>query len=86
MHMAERLHQRKAIEQPARASRPVIGLEDDIAVHPRDFAAAHRQGPQCHVQQSFLLPHDIAAAELDENVRIFLGQLEISAVRQFDRQ
>ena len=83
--MTKRLHHLEAFEQKAGAPRPIVALEDDIAVEPHDLAAAVRQRVQSDVQQPFLLPQDVLAAQTNEDFCIIAVQLEIVSICELDR-
>jgi hypothetical protein len=80
--MTKRLHQHEAVEQEAGAPRPILRLENDIAVEPYDLAAAVRQNTQSDVQEPFLLPHDVLAARANEYVRFPRNWTSPSQLRQ----
>src|SRR6185503_14301816 len=68
-----------------RALVPVGEGENDIAIDPRDVTAGAGEGPQRQIQQSLLLPQNVAAAELDKDVRVFPTQLKVAFKSQFYR-
>src|SRR3990172_4632832 len=72
------MQQRKLTERLAGAFHPIIAAENHIAVQPRDLVAALGDPLQRDVQQTLLLPHDIAAVYLHEDVRIPLAELKLA--------
>ena len=83
MDATERLQDHVAIEQAAEDFSPAVCAEDDVAVDPHHFFAVVGQCPQRHVQQAFFLPHDVAAAHLNQYVRVIFLELETRTIGQF---
>ena len=84
MNSTERLNQYETIQQPIDAFGPIIRLEDHVAIQPRYFTARAREGSERYVEQSLFLPHDVPAAQLDENVRVSFSQFELRSESQLD--
>src|SRR3990172_4507603 len=72
------MQQWKLTERLAGAFHPIIAAENHIAVQPRDLVTVLGNPLQRDVQQTLLLPHDIAAVNLHEDVRILLAELKLA--------
>jgi hypothetical protein len=78
------MHDGTLVESMARSHHPVVAVEDDIAVHPGDLAAGRRDVTESDVQQTLLLPHDVAAMELDQDVSVPGLKIEGPVERELD--
>src|SRR5262245_22141159 len=83
MALLKEVYEHQLIEGQARPLGPVIAVEDHVAVHPDDSVAVTGDRLQGDVEQTFLLPHDIAAGELHEDVRITRLELKAAVEREF---
>jgi len=54
------------------------------AAEPGDLLALGRQGRDGEVQQALLLPQHVAAAKLNEDVRVLVGEIEASVEGELD--
>src|ERR1700682_2452101 len=81
---AVRLHQREIIQSATDACGPIIPVKHNIAIDKDYFPAIDGQSDKRDIEKSFLLPQDIAAAELHENIGIGGLKLEFGAEGHLD--
>ena len=74
--LVKEVHQGECIERMARPLRPVVAGEDDVAVQPGDLVTGVGDLLQRDVEQTLLLPHNVAPVKLHEHVGIALAELK----------
>src|SRR5262245_1648280 len=85
MALPEKMHERELVQRQDRPLHPVVASEDDIAVEPCNLVAGLGNTLDSDVEQSVLLPHDIAAAELNEYVGVLSPELETTVEGELHR-
>ena len=70
MSAFEQLDERLVFQSATGALTPIFRSEDDIAVEPGDVPTGFGKCSKCDIEEPFLLPHHIGAAEPHENVGV----------------
>jgi hypothetical protein len=84
MDLRKQLNKRESFKQRLSSFNPIGRVEENITIEPRHLTATRRQGLQGYVEQTLLLPQDVCAMSLNENLRVAWLQLEIGPIAQFD--
>jgi hypothetical protein len=83
--LLEEVEERELVERPVGLPDPVVALEDDVAVEPRDLLAVIGEPPQREVEEALLLSHDVAPLEVDEDVGVARPERERAVERELHR-
>jgi len=73
------LNERASLKEGYRFFRPRRVLEHDIGIQPSHVTAFTGEVAQRNVEETFLLPHDVAITDSDENFSIIVFQFEVPA-------